>query len=103
MPSIFLSKTLWGVVAGILYTLLVFHWGDAYGPSAMRYAAVKANLEAKNAVLTKQLSEDAETVAAERTDAAAKLSEFETAAKSFQNKCPLDQQQVDAINKLIGG
>jgi hypothetical protein len=103
MPTWFFSRTLWGVVGGVLYTLLVFHWGDAYGPRAQAYAAVEADLRAKNAVLTKQLESDAETVAAERTDAAAKLSEFEKAAATFQNKCPLDQTQVDALNKLIGG
>ena len=103
MPSIFLSKTLWGVVAGILYTLLIFHWGNEYGPNALRYAAVEADLRAKNAVLTKQLKDDAEVVSAERVEADAKLSEFQEAAAAFQNKCPFDQQQVDALNKLIGG
>jgi len=103
MPSIFLSKALWGLMAGVLYTLLVFSWGNKYGPNAVRYAAVAADLRAKNAVLTKQLSDDAEIVSQERTEAEAKLSEFEAAAVTFQNKCPLDQQQVDALNKLIGG
>lgn len=101
--SILYSRTLWGVLGGIALVLLIFHWGDAYGPNAQRYAAVRADLEAKNAILTRQLQEDAETVSAERADAQAKLSEFEKAAATFQNKCPLDQTQVDALNKLIGG
>jgi hypothetical protein len=103
MPSWFFSKTLWGVVGGILYTLLVFHWGDSYGPSAMRYASVEADLRAKNAVLTRQLVDDANVVSQERIEAQAKLSVFEKTAATFQNKCPLDQQQIDALNTLIGG
>jgi type II secretory pathway component PulM len=101
--SILYSRTLWGVLGGIALVLLIFHWGDAYGPNAQRYAAVRADLEAKNAVLTRQLQEDAETVSAERADAQANLSEFQKAAATFKNKCPLDQTQVDALNKLIGG
>jgi hypothetical protein len=100
--SILSSKLFWGALGAIFYTLMVFHWGDKYGPSAMRYAAVKADLEAKNAVLTKQLVTDAETVAAERAEAQDRLAVFEKTAATFQHKCPLDQTQVDALNKLIG-
>jgi len=101
--SILYSRALWGVLGGIALVLLIFHWGDAYGPNAQRYAAVRADLEAKNAILTQQLVDDANTVSAERADAQAKLSDFAKAASTFQNKCPLDQTQVDALNKLIGG
>lgn len=103
MPSWFFSRTLWGVLGGIALVILIFHWGDAYGPNAQRYASVKADLEAKNAVLTKQLVDDANVVSQERIEAQAKLSVFEKTASTFQNKCPLDQPQIDALNTLIGG
>ncbi|HVT27648.1 MAG TPA: hypothetical protein VHE81_06480 [Lacipirellulaceae bacterium] len=101
--SILTSKLLWGALGALFYTLIIFHWGNEYGPNAQLYASVKADLEAKNAVLTKQLVEDANVVSQERIEAQAKLAVFEKTASTFQNKCPLDQQQVDALNTLIGG
>lgn len=98
MPLL-LSKTLWGVVGGVLFTLLIFQWGNKYGPNAQLVAAMNAARAETNGKLIQQKKEYAETDAREQAAALKAAVDFQAAGKL---DCLADPASAEAINKLIG-
>lgn len=79
----------------------LYDYGDKHGANARAYAAVVAELKAKNAELEKLAREDARIAAAEATKDAAAREAFQAVLPKLK-KCRLDAAQVDALNKMIG-
>ena len=96
-------QTLIGGVAAIAVSFLAGIWyGDNYGSSAKKLASAEAHLEATNKALKTLQAEDAVIAAEEWERASQRASDFAKASTTL-NKCLLDSQQVEALNKLTDG
>lgn len=97
-----ISKILGGfaIVSGSL--LLGYWYGDSYGSSAWKLAAIKTELAQTNSELSRLQAEDAVTAAAEWDRASREDADFSKVAPSLK-KCLLDSAQVAALNKITGG
>jgi hypothetical protein len=82
-------------LAGALY-------GNSYGNNAYKLASAQAQLNATNKALKTLQAEDAVIAAQEWEQAASADAEFSKVAPGLK-KCPLDPDQVEALNKIGGG
>jgi len=92
-----------GIIAAISVSFLAgMLYGNSYGSNAQKLASAQAQLNATNKALKTLQEEDAVAAAEEWERAAQRDKDFAKTAPAL-NKCVLDKNQVDALNKLTDG
>lgn len=98
-----LIQTIIGGIAAVAVSFLAGAVvGNAYGPNSHKLASAQAQLNATNKALKTLQAEDA-VIAAEEWERAAQRDEDFAKASPSLNKCVLDKDQVEALNKLTDG
>jgi hypothetical protein len=98
--AILRSRLFWVALASLFIGAYGFHMGNKHGANARAYAAVVAELRAKNVLLTEQLEEDGRIWAQETSAGKAADDAFSEAAPGLK-KLIIDQKIADALNALI--
>ena len=98
-----LLQSIVGGVAAVAVSFLSGMWyGNHYGFNALKLASAQSQLDATNKALKTLQAEDALNAAAELERQGQRDKDFAKAAATL-NKCVLDKDQVDALNKLMNG
>lgn len=96
-------QTIVGGIAAISVSFLAGIWyGDSYGSSAHKLASAQSQLNAINTALAIQVEEDALSWAVETGAERQRTKDFAKTSPTLK-KCILDNDQVEALNKLTDG
>jgi len=98
-----LLQTVVGGIAAVSVSFISgYVYGNSYGSNAYKLASAQAQLNATNKALKTLQAEDAVAAAEEWERAVRRDADFAKTAPSL-NKCILDKDQVEALNKLTDG